>query len=359
MIPTVDDLATRRPISLTNRDLDILTAIYQHGFLTRELIELAFFPASPNGRHSDSTGAYERLRQLWLWRFVERVERPVARKVGGAEPYLYAIGRRAVPWVAQKLFTPPGRRDQAVTHRRLDKLNPQFVDHDLYVARLWANVAALLRGAPVRTWRWEGERSLRARNLRVRDPKLEWPLPFLPDGYFEIIYGTPAVTCANPHPSAAPAVVEPGDAASENGAADEIQCCLVEMDMGRLTLARFRRKVRAFELALDSGLFRREWGRDEFEVLVLVPTEERLVNLMRAASVEVPADRRGAYAFAAVDVLDPARFGDPVWTTLEDERIGLLYEWDDPLAAPDAQAVRAPEELAGRVGATPGPGHPA
>ena len=49
-----------------------------------------------------------------------------------------------------------------------------------------------------------------------------------------------------------------------------VQVCLVEIDMGTLTLRRFGRKVQAFEAALDDGVFRRQFpNREDFEVLVL------------------------------------------------------------------------------------------
>ena len=101
------------------------------------------------------------------------------------------------------------------------------------------------------------------------DPAVGRPMAFLPDGYFEVRYAAP-------------------------GASDgfgETQCCVVEIDMGTRELRQFRRKVRAFELALDEGVFEREWNRPEFEVLVLTTTEARLGNLWRCARDTVAAHR--------------------------------------------------------------------
>ncbi len=78
--PTKAELATRSPIVLTARDHAILTAVHTHGCLTADLIELAFFPsASTTGRRSPSSRVHDRLRQLWLWGFLDRVELPVSR----------------------------------------------------------------------------------------------------------------------------------------------------------------------------------------------------------------------------------------------------------------------------------------
>jgi hypothetical protein len=80
--------------------------------------------------------------------------------------------------------------------------------------------------------------------MRVRDPEHNSWLRFLPDAYFEVTY-------------------------ADGG----IQCAILEIDMGPLTLRRFARKVRAFETALDDGVFRRHFQRGDFEVYVLTQSE--------------------------------------------------------------------------------------
>ncbi len=164
---TKAEVAKRTPIALTDRDKDILTAIYLHGFLTTELIELAFFPEPSHGRRSPCSRAYDRLQQLWRWNFAERVEQPVARSVGGRRPYLYALGRAGEPVVAQRL----GQSVTRVQRRRLDRLSSVFVDHDLRIAAFWANLVALLRSTSARLGRWLPERELRARKVRVYDAR--------------------------------------------------------------------------------------------------------------------------------------------------------------------------------------------
>ena len=123
-------------------------------------------------------------------------------------------------------------------------------------------------------------------------------LPFLPDAYFEVT-----------HPS--------GD----------VQCVLVEIDMGTLTLRRFARKVQAFEAALDDGVFRRHFKRDEFEVLVLTLSRRRLEWLRQTAGRVVNGGRHGDYRLATFDVLAPDVFGTGTWRDLDgDEYRGVLYD---------------------------------
>ena len=65
LIPTNNDLDDRIPILLTARDWEILTAVDLHGYLTLDLIDLAFFPSARTNERP-STRAYHRLHQLWL-----------------------------------------------------------------------------------------------------------------------------------------------------------------------------------------------------------------------------------------------------------------------------------------------------
>jgi len=222
---------------LTERDRRILVAVHVQGFMTTELVELAFFPASGNTRSSPSSKAYERLRELWLWNYLERVELPVARVLGGRRPFLYSLGQPGVRFVERRI----GTVALPVQARRLDRLDHVFVDHDPQAAAFWANLAAQRRTftPTVRWWTWLGERELRARRMQVRNPERGFWLPFLPDAYFEVVH-----------------------------ADGRVQCGIVEVDMGTLTLRRFARKVRAFEAGLANDVFYRHFKRDEFEVFI-------------------------------------------------------------------------------------------
>src|SRR5579859_4766282 len=140
-LPTAEVISTRSLIVLSDRDRELLVAVHQHGFLTTDLVELALFPPRCGPRSSASSKAYERLRELWLWGYLERVELPIARVLGGRRPFLYALGRAGVPYVETRL----GSWTLPVQPRRLDRLDHVFVDHDLKAAALWANLRAQLR----------------------------------------------------------------------------------------------------------------------------------------------------------------------------------------------------------------------
>jgi len=215
--------------------------------------------------------------------------------LGGRRPFLYSLGQQGVALVETRM----GTATLPVQPRRLDRLDHVFVDHDLKAAALWANVKVqLIRRGGCR-WLWIGERELRAKRMRVRAPQADYWLPFLPDAYFEVIY--------------------------PNG---DVQCVLVEIDMGTLTLRRFARKVQAFEAALEDEVFRRHFKRQEdFDVLVLTQSKRRLEALRHVAGRVVPNDRHENYYLTTFDeALVPSVFAAATWWNLDGETYeGVLY----------------------------------
>jgi hypothetical protein len=291
LVPTRSDLDHRVPVALTPRDWEILAAIDLHGYLTLDLIDLVYFPSSRSDDRP-STRAYHRLHQLWIWGYVERIQLPVARVIGGRCPFLYALSPRGLHILARRSSS----HDLSSHRRRLDRTSELFVEHSLAVAAVWANVLALIRPRPITLGVWVADRDLRARQLRVKDRVgCRW-LPFLPDAYFELHY-----------------------------ASGRVQCCLLEVDLGTHSRKALRRKIHAFELFLTEGLFARIWHRDDFEVLVVAPSNQRVENLVAVAQKSVERDRWDAYLFTTRDALQRSRFAEAEWRCLDGSTYGLLF----------------------------------
>jgi hypothetical protein len=210
--PTAQELAGRVPFGITDRDVELLAAVCMHGFLTVELLSLAFYPLRA-GPSAVAARAYWRIRQLWLWGFLERVELPVPRGFRGSKPSLYTLGAQGIPYAAPRL--PDG---VPAIIRRVDRLDAASVPHNLVTAALWANLLAALRGTEGTLARWVPERVLRGTKVVLRDPDTNYRLPVLPDAYFELAYEDD----------------------------EDVQACFLEVDMGTLTRERFRRKLQAF-----------------------------------------------------------------------------------------------------------------
>jgi hypothetical protein len=108
---------------------------------------------------------------------------------------------------------------------------------------------------------------------------------------------------------------------------DDVQCALVEIDMGTLTLRRYARKAQAFEAALDDAVFRKHFRRDEFEVLVLTTSCRRLEALRQVAARVVHGGRHDQWCFATFEALDPMKFDEAEWVDLDSQTVrGVLYD---------------------------------
>jgi hypothetical protein len=308
-LPTRAELLRRKPIVVTERDRAILAAVFDFGSLTTELIARAFFPEAGDGRRAPPSTALERVRALWLWSFLDRLELPVARVLGGRRPFLYTLGTRGVPVVEQERGAAVG----AVRRRRLDRLDHRFLEHDLAVATFWAALVEALAETPVTLARWVPERTLRAWRLRAVEPTTGAELPVLPDGM--------------------------GELRSEDG---RRWAYLVEVDLGTATLGQVRRKVRALELWRAGGGLGQRLGHDDLTVVVLTKTWARLVQLWQAARREVSPGRWGTYRFGLLDQLARPRVAGQPWLNLADQTGALLPPdaLGDP-AGPGADAPRA------------------
>jgi Replication-relaxation len=298
-LPTRADLLERKPMVVTARDRRILAALADFGFLSTEIIVRAFFPGTDGDDPAPDRAALARLRLLWLWSLVERIELPVARVFGGRRPFLYAVGPSGVAWVPERRATGEG----PVQRPRLDRLDERLLDHDLTVAAFWAHLVAGLRGSRAIPERWVSERTLRTWREQTRAIHRGGVPLTLPDGIAEIRYPD-----------------------------DTFQCCVLEVDLGTETLRRFARKVRGFEAYRTGGWFPEHFGYDSFEVIVLCPSDRRRDHLRRVAGEIVSCERWGAYRFGTFAALAGTSAGEPSW-------VDLTNHWS-PLLDSDAGADR-------------------
>lgn len=295
-LPSPADLVDRGSCCLGCRDLEILAAVGLHGLLTASLIGLAFFAPAAGASRRPTSRAFGRLRQLWLWGYLDRYDLPAPRGMLGRVPCLYALGAAGLPHAGRRLdgLCAP------VSHRP-EQLDPRFVQHELTAAAVWAHLQAQVGAGRLVACRWTPERVLRARATRVQDPATGHWLPVLFDGYSEL---------------------EQRDGT--------VRRLMVEIDRGTLTIERFRRKLRAWELSLGGEQTARQWGGDGCALLVLTETWERLRGLYRAGRLEVPARHWARYLLATVDVLSPDRFARAgQWLTLDGDYVGVLTGEND------------------------------
>lgn len=261
---------------ITSRDLDILFAMYRFRFLTRELIEWAFFSRDGADFDRRSSASGRRLLALHDGGYVERIVLPMLPGAGRA-PLVYALSSRGADAVASYLGVDRAKVDWV---RRHNRTTPFFVEHTLAIARLWASLVAALRDTRVEIKKWIGEAELRRLNRRVEErPSYRW-LPVRPDGYFELWW-------------------------PENS----VRPCFVEIDMGTETNATIHWKMRAYHAYRRDG-FQRDYGRTSFLVLIVTSSDRRLDNLRRTVRKATDDD---FCLFTLLDGLHPSRVVDEWW----------------------------------------------
>jgi hypothetical protein len=288
--PTSEELARRASCRLSPRDLDILAAVGVQGLLTAELVGLAFFPPKRSDPRHASSRAYARLRQCWLWGYLDRYVLPAPRGSLGGVPDLFALGGEGVRLVTRHR---PGMLPPA--HTRAEDLDVRFVQHELTVATVWACLQALVRAGRLGACRWTPERAWRAANVRVPAGLNRQALRVLPDGSAELAYPDGAV-----------------------------RSCAVEIDRGTLSEERFLRKLRSWERYVTASL---PGGDDAFDAsfVVLTETWDGLTARWQAGRQVVPEAHWGRYLFGTTELLTVERFGaDQAWLALTGEYCALL-----------------------------------
>jgi len=260
----------RRGWRVTPRDLDILVAIYRFRFLTRQLVEWAFFSREDGDFNQRSSLAARRLQVLFEAGYVQRLVMPVLPGTGRS-PAVYALNSRGADAVAVHLGVDRGEVDWTPKHNRATAF---FMEHTMAIARLWASLTAALRGTGFRIGLWEGEAELRRWEMRGYDRESGRTIPIRPDGYMELMW---------PDESFAP--------------------FFIEVDMGTETNTRVGRKMGAYGDLRREGT-RQEWDLAKFYVLIVTSGHRRMENLRRVAR---KAGAQRFCFFATLEDLHPSR----------------------------------------------------
>jgi len=276
---------------ITSRDLDILTAVYRHRFLTRQLVEWAFF--CENGRDFDrrSSLAARRLQVLYEAGYVQRLILPVLPG-SGRSPAVYALGPRGADAVASRLGID---REKVEWQPRHNRTTAFFMEHTLAIARLWASLTAALRGSRFHIGRWAGEARLRRWEMRGYDRETTRMIPIRPDGYLHLDWPD-----------------------------NTFVAFFVEVDMGTETNARVERKLRAYQ-DLRRETARGDLDMRNFHLLIVTSGHRRMENLRHIAS---KALSQNICFFATLDDLHPARVLTQ-WRDTENEHVHLTGFFED------------------------------
>ncbi len=258
------------PMRLTERDLEVLQAVYAYDVLTTQQLQTLFFPSA----HT----AYARLSLLYHHGLLERRFLGLyADKMNS--PILYVLDKRGAE-VLQ------GQRGSEVEwSKRTKAVTITFLEHTLAINQVRVAVAkACQENAGFELIRWQGENELKGDYERVTirsDSGRSVNVSLIPDSYF--VVQTP------------------------KGVAH----FFLELDRGTMTTKRFKTKILAYQAYYGSGAYQRRYETRSLRVLTVttsVPRAEHLKQLTEQAG------GKQRYWFTTLEQIAPVTvLATPIW----------------------------------------------
>ncbi len=294
-IPAYKRSATPPPMQLTERDRQIILAVYEYRLLSAHQLEALFFAGTPDNPHSRRTACQRRLQLLYHHGFIERLPQPVILGQGRS-PFVYALDEAGANLVAGHRGIDRAEVGWKPKH---NELGPQFLDHSLVINDVRVVLQRLVDAGMFEAVAWTDELALKSAELQDKVPYLVQgarPVRKYPDGYF---------------------IVKLSDGNQAH--------FFLEVDQGTMTNARWQEKVRAYHEFRLSGQSQRHYGTRNFRVLAVTTSEQRLANLKRATE-----QARGDHYFwfttkAAVNIWQPRTILETVWmVATKKEKVALF-----------------------------------
>lgn len=270
------------PMRLTERDQDVIEAVYHHRVLSQGQIERLIF----TGTHRSV--AQRRLSLLYDHGYLDRRFLP---RIGGlvTSPILYLLDKKG----SEYLLSHRGYDD--IRWRPNDNsLGYEHIEHLLAINtfRIEMTLACRMNGLPLQTWL--DDTTLKQDYDRVHLPRSARPVAVIPDAYF---------TIATPK----------GDTHF-----------FLELDRGTMTSKRFKRKVLAYIAYASSGLAEKRFGTTKFRVLTVTESEKRAENL-KTATEGVGGKRRFWFGTLAALTAETI-LTEPMWRVAGREERAVLLQ---------------------------------
>ena len=259
-------------MQLTERDVGVVLAVHDYRTLRRDQIEKLFFP-SPNT-------ANERLKRLYQHRFLDRRWLPVEYG-GGMSQAIYLLDERGADLVAESQGTDRGQVRWRAAHNHI---RSPFLEHSLMIndARIAFTTAAQKNGFQVE--KWIGEAELKAIGDYVHIPTPRGgrrKVAVIPDGYLVLRLG---------HKRAH---------------------FFLEIDRATLSNRRWRERIEAYLLYIESGRYVERYGTRSLRILTVTTGPKRLANLKRTTE---EAGGGGLFWFTTLSEMNTGdSLQQPIW----------------------------------------------
>lgn len=272
------------PMRLTERDIDIVEAIYQHRVMRQDQIQYLLF-----GRKNKS-GAQRRLEHLFDHGYLERVFLPV-HMGEGRSPTLYVLDRAGADLLRERRDYP-----DLVWHSSSKDIRQMFIEHALAINDVMIAVTLACQENGFELETWQGENQIKADYDRVRAVTTAGrrkSVPVVPDSYFAIV------------------------------AHQRRHHFFLELDRGTMTIDRFKNKIAGYIAYHRSGKYEERYGTRSLRVLTITTGPKR-VERLKQGSEEIKGQRRFWFAH-----LEDVRFDTiltaPIWqVATEDGYLALI-----------------------------------
>ncbi len=284
------------PFQITERDLQVLSAIHRYRMLDRPQIERLFYTPA-HGQQTNTAHAVRRLKHFYEHGFLERVQRPGWWGRPNPGP-AYRLANRGARLLADHIgiesdaFAYWGKHDDKDDHPT--RVSSAYVDHTLQLAevRMLIERAAEASVCTIANWldhfdlmpTWKTERVW----IEPKDKPARIEVAVTPDAYFAL------------------------DTPRGRGH------FFVELDRGTETVYRaWQQKVLAYKEYWRSGKFGQRYAVGEpttsFRVLVITPSPKRTANIIAAAQQFGAPEATGLFLSAPITKLDHQLLIAPIW----------------------------------------------
>jgi hypothetical protein len=267
-------------IHLTERDRQVLVALYNFRVLTTPQIQKLYFP-SKKGSKDDTRfiSCRRRLHKLYHNKFVERLRVPVLSGTG-TRPLVHALKQLGAEVVAKSLDV-----GEINWKARDNKISPIVLDHLLEINDVRVAVELATRDSPFVLNEWLDERELKRCQKGLRKPLVTFKKT--PDGYF-VIHNTKKKTKA---------------------------CFFLEVDRGTESgRSKVAGKIKAYQNYYFGGQYTKDFGTKSLRVLFVVNSRKRLENLLK--NVVARISKGNIFWFSVMgEVAEKNILTDLVWQT--------------------------------------------
>jgi len=277
------------PIRLTERDIEIVRAIFDYRVLTTDHLKALFFPSYHQ--------AYNRLAALYHHGFLDR------RFLGAYidmnnSPIVYVLDERGADLIRRNPREGIEKDFMLEWRSESKQVGIQFLEHSLAINTVRVAVAkACQQSDDFAILRWLSESDLKDNydyvTIRTETGRPQ-RISIIPDGYF--VLQTPLGTAH----------------------------FFLEQDRGTMSNRRFKNKILAYQMYYQSGMYEKRYNTKSLRVLTVASSPNRVNNLVR---VTQEADGKQRYWFTTLANATPENIlRQPIWQVATNPGTHILIE---------------------------------